>query len=172
LAPLVRVALVHYGVKPGIEHGYSPNSSLLSLGRVPADGEVARHLEIRGGAGVLRIERLRMANDEPVGIETTHLALARFPGLAQRMDSTTSTVLERDYGVRLSAGKETIETIPAPPREAALLCTEVGCPMLLIIRTTRDLAGTPVEYGRSHYRGERLQLVADLRPPVTLANET
>jgi GntR family transcriptional regulator len=150
------------------QHGYSPNSRLLTLGRVPADGEVARHLEIRGGAAVLRIERLRMANDEPMGIETTHLALARFPGLAQRMDSTTSlyTVLKRDYGVRLSAGKETIETIPAPPREAALLCTEVGCPMLLIIQTTRDLAGTPVEYSRSLYRGDRLQLVADLRPPV------
>jgi Transcriptional regulators len=48
--------------------GMEPGSRILFLGQIPADAEVAAHLRIPPGKTVLRIYRLRLANDQPVGL--------------------------------------------------------------------------------------------------------
>ena len=148
--------------------GLAPSSRLLSIGYIAADEELAARLGVRRGARVLRIERLRTASEEPMAIETTHLAAARFPGLARRLVGPVSlyALLAAGYGVHLAEAEETIETVPAPPREAALLETTVGYPMLLLSRHSRDGSGLPVEYVRSFYRGDRYKFVAQLKRPV------
>lgn len=147
--------------------GLASRSRLLSVGQVSADEDLARRLQIRPRAKVLRIERLRMASDEPMAIETTHLPGARFPGLAKRLGDAVSlyAVLANDYDVHLAVAEETIETVPAPPKEAELLETTVGDPMLLLTRHSRDTEGRPVEFVLSFYRGDRYKFVAQLRPP-------
>ncbi|NJP53645.1 GntR family transcriptional regulator [Streptomyces sp. SBST2-5] len=147
--------------------GLSPSSQVLDIGHVPADDQLAALLEVEPGAKVLRIERLRMAGGEPMAIETTHLSDARFPGLRRNLSRHTSlyTTLAEVYGVRLAEADETIETCPATPREAALLSTDVGLPMLLLSRHSRDCAGTPVEWVHSVYRGSRYRFTAVLRRP-------
>lgn len=148
--------------------GLSSRSQLLAVGQVGADDELARRLDVRIGARVLRIERLRMASDEPMAIETTHLVAARFPGLARRLGDSVSLyeLLATEFGVHLAEAEETIETVPAPPKEAALLNTTVGYPMLLLTRHSRDRDGRPVEYVQSFYRGDRYKFVAQLQRPM------
>ena len=147
--------------------GIASRSRLLSVGPVPADEELAWRLELRPRARVLRIERLRMASDEPMAIETTHLEASRFPGLARRLGDSVSlyALLADVYGVHMAEAEETIETVPAPPREAELLNTKIGYPMLLLSRHSRDTAGRPVEFVLSYYRGDRYKFVAQLHPP-------
>ena len=53
--------------------GLEPTSQLLDIGYITADDRLAGLLDITAGGRVLRIERLRMANGEPMAIETTHL---------------------------------------------------------------------------------------------------
>jgi len=151
--------------------GLASRSQLLSVGYVVADEELAWRLDVRPRARILRIERLRMASDEPMAIETTHLAAARFPGLARRLGDSVSLyeLLTHDYGTNLVEAEETIETVPAPPKEAELLNTTVGYPMLLLSRHSRDGSGRPVEYVRSFYRGDRYKFVAHLQRPVDRA---
>jgi GntR family transcriptional regulator len=148
--------------------GLVPRSLLLSASQVRADEEMASRLDVRLRARVVRIERLRMANEEPTAIETTHLDAARFPGLAKRMGDSVSlyALLASDYGVHLAEAEETIETVPAAPREAELLDTTVGYPMLLLSRHSRDTCGRPVEFALSFYRGDRYKFVTQLRPPM------
>jgi GntR family transcriptional regulator len=152
--------------------GLVSSSRLLSVGQVGADDELAWRLGVRPHTRVLRIERLRMAMEEPMAIETTHLDAARFPGLAKRLGGSESlyALLAGEYDVHLAAAEETIETVPAPPKEAELLDTTVGYPMLLLSRHSRDTLGRPVEFALSFYRGDRYKFVAQLRPPgVTVA---
>jgi GntR family transcriptional regulator len=152
--------------------GLAASSRLLAVGHVNADDELARRLDVRPHARVVRIERLRMAREEPMAIETTHLDASRFPGLAKRLGGSGSlyALLASEYGVHLAAAEETIETVPAPPKEAELLDTTVGYPMLLLSRHSRDTSGRPVEFALSFYRGDRYKFVAQLRPPeVTVA---
>lgn len=148
--------------------GLEPTSKLLDVGYVIADDTLAEKLAIKPRTRVVRIERLRLANGEPMAIETTHLAAQRFPGLRRHLAKSHSlyAVLDEKYGVRLRSAEETIETVPAPPREAHLLGTDVGLPLLLLSRHSIGEDGEPVEYVRSVYRGDRYKFVAHLERPT------
>ncbi|MFR9798792.1 GntR family transcriptional regulator [Streptomyces sp. MS06] len=147
--------------------GLDPASQMLGIGHVPADAKLAALLGVGVGGKVLRIERLRLASGEPMAIETTHLSARRFPDLRGQLDTYTSlyAALTRVYGVQLAEAEETIETSLATPREAQLLATDVGLPMLLLSRHSRDAEGRPVEWVRSVYRGSRYKFVAALMRP-------
>jgi len=147
--------------------GLEPTSQLLDIGYITADDRLAGLLDITTGGRVLRIERLRMANGEPMAIETTHLSAKRFPALRRSLVKYTSlyTALAEVYDVHLAEAEETIETSLATPREAGLLGTDVGLPMLMLSRHSQDRTGQPVEWVRSVYRGDRYKFVARLKRP-------
>ncbi len=147
--------------------GLTPASQMLDIGEVPADEKLAGLLGIGIGERVLRIERLRLASGDPMAIETTHLSVRRFPGLRRSLATCPSlyTVLGEVCGVHLAEADETIETSLSTPREAQLLGTDVGLPMLLLSRHSRDAQGRPVEWVRSVYRGSRYKFVAALHRP-------
>ena len=146
-------------------NGFIAGAHLLSFERTRATGEAATRLRLLPGAYMYRIERLRLADDTPMAVETSHLSVARFPGLikALRKSSSLYRVLEAVYGVIPLTAEETIETRAAPPREAALLGTDTGAPMLVLGRHSFEADGTPVEWVRSWYRGDRYRFVARLR---------
>ncbi|MFC5958261.1 GntR family transcriptional regulator [Streptomyces pratens] len=148
--------------------GLTPASQLLNIDHIAAGEELAALLEVERGEKVLRVERLRLAGGEPMAIEATHLSARRFPGLRRNLARRTSlyTTLTEVYGVRLAEADETIETSPATPREAGLLHTDVGLPMLRLSRHSRDETGTPVEWVRAVYRGSRYRFTAILTPPA------
>jgi GntR family transcriptional regulator len=147
--------------------GLEPTSRLVEIGFIPADSELASRLAINAGTRVLRIERLRFANGEPMAIEAVHVAASRFPSLRKHLEKNMSlySALAENYGVRVAQATETIETLPAPPREAALLNTDIGLPMLLLTRHSWDEEHKPVEFVRSLYRGDRYRFTAHLRRP-------
>ena len=103
----------------------------------------------------------------PMSIETTHLSAKRFPALRRSLVKYTSlyTALAEVYDVHLAEAEETIETSLATPREAGLLGTDVGLPMLMLSRHSLDREGQPVEWVRSVYRGDRYKFVARLKRP-------
>jgi GntR family transcriptional regulator len=142
-------------------------SQLLDIGYITADDRLAGLLDMKPGGRVLRIERLRLADGEPMAIETTHLSAKRFPALRRGLAKYASlhTALAQVYGVRPTEAEETIETALATPREAELLGTDVGLPMLMLSRHSVDASGEPVEWARSVYRGDRYKFVARLRRP-------
>jgi GntR family transcriptional regulator len=148
--------------------GLEPTSKLLEIGYVVADETLAEKLAIKLRGRVLRIERLRLANGEPMAIETTHLSAQRFPGLRRQLARSNSlyAALSEKFGVTLREAEETIETVPAPPREAHLLGTDVGLPLLLLSRHSIGEDGEPVEFVRSMYRGDRYKFVAHLQRPT------
>lgn len=152
-----------------LAQGRQPTSRLLELAEEPADKELAGLLDTQPGGHVLRLRRLRLADGEPMAIETTHLPLSRFPGLTGRLESGGSLyyVLRQHFGVTLGHAEETIETALASPEEAELLGTDVGLPMLLLARHSFDGDGLPVEWVRSIYRGDRYKFVAMLNPPAS-----
>jgi GntR family transcriptional regulator len=147
--------------------GREPSSKLLEISEEPADIDLARLLAIRAGAKVLRMHRLRLADNEPMAIETTHLPLSRFRGLRRYVSSGGSLyqVLRERFGVEMGHAEETIETALASPEEAELLGADVGLPMLLLSRHSFDSTGNPVEWVRSVYRGDRYKFVAGLDRP-------
>ncbi|HYQ64538.1 GntR family transcriptional regulator [Actinophytocola sp.] len=148
--------------------GREPSSKLIDIVEIPAEGELTTLLGVRSGAKVLRMQRLRLADNEPMAIETTHLPLGRFRGLRKYLSPGGSLyqVLRERFDVEMGHAEETIETALAGPHEAELLGADVGMPMLLLSRHSFDTAERPVEWVRSVYRGDRYKFVAELNRPT------
>jgi GntR family transcriptional regulator len=147
--------------------GLKVETTLVSAARVPATDAIAELLQLKAGALVHRIERLREVNGSPMALEQSHLSARRFPGLARSLRQAGSLyqVLQDEWGVSAVSAIETIETAPASPREAGLLATDTGAPMLMLSRHSLDADGNPVEWVRSWYRGDRYTFVATLGAP-------
>ena len=144
--------------------GLHVETSIVSAQRIRATDELAELLRLKPGAPVHRLERLRKVNEAPMALEQSHLPETRFPNLARAVRKTGSLyqALADQWGIKVVRAVETIETAPASPREAGLLETDVGAPMMMLSRHSFDAEDTPVEWVRSFYRGDRYKFVATL----------
>ena len=140
--------------------GMNPGSVVRSQAVVPASEVVARHLALVPGTPVVHMERVRTADGEPMALERTHLPAQRLPGLedADLTDASLYELMERKWGVRVAEADQWASVVRVTDEEAALLHVSAEQPALLFQRVTRDPAGTPVEYVRSLYRGDRYEV--------------
>ena len=147
------------------QHGLHPQTKILDIGYVTADEELAALLAVRPGGRLLRVHRLRLADGEPMSIDTSHLPARRFPGLRRQLERHASLyeTLRTGYGIHLAEAEETIETILADPHDANLLGVDAGIPLLLLSRHAIDTTGQPVEWAQSWYRGDRYKFITRLR---------
>jgi GntR family transcriptional regulator len=142
----------------------TPRSIVLAAELVPVNSEMAAKLGIPAGEELVRLERLRLAEDEPLAIEESLLVHRICPGLL-RFDFATESlreVLAREYGVRWSRARQTIRAIHAPESTAALLRVRPGAALLHIERLSYAHGISPVEFLCVQYRGDRYALYNEL----------
>jgi GntR family transcriptional regulator len=145
------------------ERGRVPGRLLVGWSDIEADAELAAALAIRPGAAVMRLERVLLADDRRIGLESTYLPAKRFRSLRTDFDPTTSLYAAiRATGVVFGTATERIETALPTPREAELLDTTTAMPMLLLNRRSSDTEGVPIETVRALYRGDRIAFETSL----------
>ena len=144
--------------------GRTPGRTLVTLDRFPCPATLAAETGLERGEPVWHLERVLLADDERVGLESTYVAVSRVPRLDADFDPDSSfyAFLHRQ-GIGFGDADERIETVLATPREALLIGTPPALPMLLIHRVSRDSAGRPLERVRSLYRGDRFSFTTHLR---------
>ncbi|GAB3932407.1 GntR family transcriptional regulator [Kribbella albertanoniae] len=132
-----------------------PETEVLRLGIAPATADVATALQCEVGDRVLRLERLRRADGEPLALMRNWLP----PDLLETDPTSLAEhglyELLRAEGVRLKVAHQTISAVPASPEQARLLAEEPGHPLLATTRITYDDHGQPVEFGSHLYRASR-----------------
>ncbi|MDR7485382.1 MAG: GntR family transcriptional regulator [Armatimonadota bacterium] len=136
--------------------GKVPGGRVLEQTILKAPPGVAAHLDIPPGTRVVKVRRVRLADNEPMSVETAFLPASRFAWLTREDLATQSlyAVLARQ-GVELAWSDQTVESSLARKTEALLLGIARRAPVLRIQRTTFDTAGQPVEHVRSVYRADR-----------------
>jgi len=130
----------------------------LVASRPEAAGEtVAAALGLELGSPTLYLERLRLADGEPLLLEQVHLPAERFPGLlaADLEHASLYDLLADRYGTQVADAREWLTPILPPRRVADLLGQDRHRPVLLIEGIAVDSRDVPVEYGRSYVRGDR-----------------
>jgi GntR family transcriptional regulator len=144
--------------------GKRPGRVLVTLEQLAADEVSAAVLGVAPGSPLIHLERILLADDERVGLESTYLPSERVPDLIGGFDPSGSLYgyLRGAVGLELGDADERIETVLATPREAGLIGSSPSLPMLLLNRLTRDVAGRPVERVRSLYRGDRFSFTTHL----------
>jgi GntR family transcriptional regulator len=142
-----------------MRRGQRPSSRLLAQELVSADASEAITLGLAVGAPLIRLVRLRLANGEPIALQTSLLPHDRCPGLlAHDLGRESLFALLRQYGLRPMTASGAVGAALATAEEAALLGIELPAALLVTEQRTCLDDGTPIEWTRSVYRGDRFQL--------------
>jgi len=116
--------------------------------------------EVELGPRVYAIERVRLANGEPVALERGAYSVDAFPGLlGGPLEGSLYDLIRARYDTVPVRAHERLEPALAQPVEAAALGIEPGAPVMLVERTAYSAAGQPVEHSRDVFRGDRTTVV-------------
>ncbi|MEZ4768089.1 MAG: GntR family transcriptional regulator [Caldilineales bacterium] len=145
--------------------GFAPGTRVLSAELLPANDAMADKLAVAPGDEVARIERLRLADGEPMSLETTHLVHRDCPGILDHdyANQPLRELLERDYGLRIVSATQAIQAVNASRGLAEVLGVKRGAALLFIERVSYSQYGAPVELLHIWHRGDRYVLQNELR---------
>jgi GntR family transcriptional regulator len=149
-------------------HGFSATSRVLEQSVIHAPADVAGRLEVPEGSPVFRLRRLRMADGEPMGLQTAYIPMALVPRieLVSFTDASLYEILGTHYALYPAAARETHQAVEVPVDLAPLLRAPAGSPALAAERLTTLGDGRPLEYVQSLMRGDRYKIVLDLTRPA------
>jgi GntR family transcriptional regulator len=141
-------------------HGMVAGARVLAAASRPAGPAAAAALQITEGEPVQDVRRIRLADGKPIAMEHSMFPAALFPGLLERrLDGSLYELLEGHYGQRPHRARESLEPVTAGVREAEALDVSEGAPLMLVHRTAYSRSGTPLEFARDLFRGDRTRLV-------------
>lgn len=147
-----------------LQKGISPGSQVLSAENIPATEKVAERLNIQAGEPVIMIKRLRLANNEAIGIQTAYIPSKLCPGLLKDdLSGSLYTLLESKYQIQLYAAKDVYYVGMLRGKETKLLKVPPRSAAFVVERVTIASDGTAVEYVRSFMRGDRYRVSLRLR---------
>jgi GntR family transcriptional regulator, N-acetylglucosamine utilization regulator len=151
------------------KRGLRSTSRVLEHKVVAATGEIAQQLQIEEGDEIFVLRRLRLADDEPMGIQTAHVPLRLAPSLPDQ-DFTGASLyetLEKRFGLIPYHAREIHSAIAIGMDDAALMGLPEGSVGLAARRLTYLSGGQPLEFVISVMRGDRYEVVLDLIKPQT-----
>ncbi len=146
--------------------GLLARSKVLHSGVLNGDYEIAARLSLQPSSPLVKIERVRLAVDEPFALETIFLSAREFAGItgASLGQSSLFATLKDDYGVELAYADEEIDVAAADVRTAKLLAVPVGDPLLRISQLFYTTKCKAVMYGTGLYlRGRHMLAIRRFR---------
>ncbi|MBM7617706.1 GntR family transcriptional regulator [Weissella uvarum] len=138
--------------------GKKATSKTVSYHVSSASTSEQKQLQLPPHTQVLRMERVRYGDDEPIAYEVASIPADLVEGL-NREDLTNSlykTLLET-RGVRVTHAKQIVTASNVTERVAELLQIKRNDPVLVLRQITVDQNNKPFEYVRTQYVGSRFE---------------
>ena len=112
-----------------------------------------------------QLERLRLADGEPMSIEESYLVHRLCPGIldSDYTQHPLRRALDQKYGIHLVRASQKIQAISASPKLAEKLSIPSKSALLYIERVSYSDQGIPIEFLRLYHRGDRYSLYNELR---------
>jgi GntR family transcriptional regulator len=136
-------------------------SKVLSFGVIDNEQEVAARLALATNTRLLKLERLRLAADEPFAVETCYLPAEEFGGITRSSVTRGSlfSILEAGYGIQIAYADEEMDATAAAPATANLLKVARDQPLLRIRQVIYSTTGKATLYVLGLYRSDRHTLL-------------
>ena len=146
-----------------LARGATTAIKLLDMRTERAEGKVAENLGLAEGTPIVVLERLRLVDRRVVGYEIRYLP--RRIGEALTPDEIHSQplvpALRRILGKPRTRLNLKVTASTARRREARVLETKVGAPVLVREHVWYYEPEGPMQYGKSVFRGDRYQMTVD-----------
>lgn len=150
--------------------GLTPRSKVLRVEERRATLDEAEELQVTPGSYLLVLERLRLLNDVPTVLQSSHLPLERLDGMppATQLDFENCSLydlLQERCGVVANQANYIVEARAATEHDATLLEITPGSPLLCARQITFDPQSKPIERHWSVYPHDRYRFEATLKRP-------
>jgi len=136
--------------------GGIPSSRLLSFRTVEANAAVAQYFGLETGEPLYEIERVRLADNIPVAMESVQIPSRMCPNLERfnLVDHSLYQILEENYGIEIERSEEEVSAIQPKKLHRKLLGVPRNVAVLLVKRKTFTSSGKPLELAATAYRGD------------------
>jgi GntR family transcriptional regulator len=144
--------------------GRQPSARVLDKRVVTADEPIARQLALTSGDLVVRIQRVRLADNMPLSFDETYLPREIGEKVIQNDLETEPifSLLEQKYNIPLVEAEYCLESVSADAAVAEALGIGIGSPIFLIERTSYSSGNQPIDYEKLYYRGDQIRFVTRL----------
>ncbi len=152
-----------------IAAGRRPEKRLLALEERAATQGEATALRIKAGDPVCASHGLSLADGQPIAVSESLFPLTRLPRISAAMKETSSvTEALRLAGVAdYTRASTRLTAVRASATQALHLQVSEGDPLLRSSSVNVGEDGTPVEYGRTWFAGDRVTLTLQDEDPRT-----
>lgn len=145
--------------------GLVPNTKVIAfVNEALIDKSVAEKLRLDLGSNVIKLARIRYANNLPVAFATAYLDSTQVPGI-ENIDFGKQSlyhVLQTTYQKVLSRAYQTIEMVKVDKTIGDYLQLEPDSECFLTERITYTDDDLPIEYVKSYYRGDHMRFSVEL----------
>jgi len=138
--------------------GKKPSSKTVSYHVAdPSISEIEK-LKLKNGDQVLRMERIRYADKQPICFEVATIPIGIVDSLNKKdITSSLYKALEDKAGLKLGNATQTVSAILASEKIANFLNVKRGSAVLRVRQITTLDDDRPFEYVRSQYAGDRFE---------------
>ncbi len=140
--------------------GLEPSSVVLEAKVKKVSPTEVKALDIEPGSEIVRIRRIRRADNQPLVLETTTLTRDCMGVL--EADLATGSLHEAllEQGLLPTSGTSLVTAVLANAEDAKHLSVKSGSPLLVEQRLILDPKGRPIEWTESRYVPERYNITA------------
>lgn len=150
------------------ERGLTPSSEVLSIRQFGANAKLSAKLKLTPGSPLVELRRLRLADDEPMALETVFLVRERLPEFDPELlrQGSLYELLMQKFGLQIRSAQQQVQATVLTEEEAEQLEVPAFSPSLLVERLVMTTSGDIIEFARSLYRADRYRFEVNvMRPP-------
>lgn len=141
-----------------LSQGKTPTSKTVSYHVKPASVSEAEHLNLQNETVVLRMERVRFADDVPICFEVATIPYHLVESLGKKeITSSLYRTLEEKKDIHVGKAEQTISAMLASERTAEHLNIKRGEAILRLKQITYSKDNRPFEYVRTQYVADRFE---------------
>jgi GntR family transcriptional regulator len=135
--------------------GWQPGVKVLSFLEIDTHSPITEALHLTAGEKVYELCRLRLGNEQPVGLQWAYLPVKKCPGLIDLdLAASLTQVMEDNFGILFWSAHEFLRARLPTKFEAEHLQIPKNLPVIYMERITFTPEGQPVEFLQSVWRSD------------------
>ncbi|GLC31867.1 GntR family transcriptional regulator [Clostridium omnivorum] len=139
------------------KRGLVPGSKVIEFEKVEPSDEIREKLKLPKGEQIYLLNRLRLADDEPMAIEYCYLPEKFFPNIIKynMVHCSLYTIMKEEYNIHFNYMKQSLKAANLNKKEAEMLLGKPKGVGLVSERLMYNIEEVPIEFTKTIYNAER-----------------
>jgi GntR family transcriptional regulator len=139
------------------KRGLTPGSIVIQFEKISPSDEVREKLSLAEDEKIYLLNRLRLANNEPIAIEYCFLPEKFFPNIIKynMVNCSLYTIMKEEYGTHFNYMKQSLKAVSLTKKDAEMLIGKNKGVGLVSEKLMYNVEEVPIEYTKTIYHAER-----------------